>query len=286
MRPVYRTQEGAATQLKKALPNFNDMQEIAVEKDESARVATVTLNRPERLNALDARMIAELHEAFVALEADRSIGAIVLTGAGERAFCAGADITGFREVTSALDGAAIARAGQRLTLLMEAMGTPIVAAINGFALGGGLEVAMATDVRVASERAKFGQPEINLGLMPGFGGSIRTPRLVGRGMAMYLCLSGEQIDAQEALRIGLVQRVSAHAEVLTESTRIARLIASKAPAATASIKHSIDQGLKHADIAPGLEVEALLFGALFNTRDTHEGVSAFLEKRAPKFTGS
>jgi enoyl-CoA hydratase len=262
------------------------MQEITVERDESDRVATVTLNRPERLNALDAQMIAELHDAFTALDADPAVGAIVLTGAGERAFCAGADISGFKAVTSARDGAEIARRGQRLTLLIEALGTPVIAAINGFALGGGIELAMATDIRIASERAKFGQPEINLGLMPGFGGSQRTPRLVGRGMAMYLCLSGEQIDAAEALRIGLVERVTPHADVVTEARRIAKLIASKAPLAVASIKAAIAAGLKHADVAPGLEVEALYFGALFNTGDAHEGVTAFLEKRAPKFSGS
>lgn len=258
---------------------------IAVERHESEHVATVLLNRPERHNALDDRMISELHDAFAALEADRSVRAIILTGAGERAFSAGADIGGFRELESALDGAAIARHGQRLTLLMEEMGTPIIASINGLALGGGLEVAMAADIRIASEQAKLGQPEINLGLMPGFGGSQRTARLLGRGTAMLLCLTGESIDAAEALRIGLVQRVVPHASLPSESLRLASLIASKAPLAIAAIKHAIGEGLKHAETALGLEIEALHFGSLFSTEDTHEGVAAFFEKRQPNFKG-
>src|SRR5579875_2229542 len=184
---------------------------IVVERDEAHRVASVTLNRPERLNALDEQMIADLHEAFAALERDHSIRAIVLTGAGDRAFCA------------------VARRGQRLTLFMEQMGTPIVAAINGFALGGGMELAMAADIRIAAEHARFAQPEVNLGLMPGFGGTQRTARLLGRGTALYLCMTGEQIDAQTALRIGLVQRVSPKEGLHDEALRIARLIASKAP---------------------------------------------------------
>lgn len=258
---------------------------IAVERREPEHVAIVTLNRPERHNALDVQMISELHEAFTALEADRSVHAIVLTGAGERAFCAGADISGFRDLKSALDGSAIARHGQRLTLLMEEMGTPIVAALNGLALGGGLELAMATDIRIASEQAKLGQPEINLGLMPGFGGSQRTARLLGRGAAMLLCLTGEPIDGAEALRLGLVQRVVPHAALQLEALRLASLIASKAPLAIAAIKHAIDEGLHHAATGPGLEIEALHFGSLFNTHDTHEGIAAFFEKRAPNFTG-
>jgi enoyl-CoA hydratase len=258
---------------------------IAVQRDEADRVATVTLNRPDRLNSLDTQMIGELREAFLLLEEDRETGAIVLTGAGERAFCAGADIKGFRDVRSALQGASIARHGQRLTLLMEEMGTPIVAAINGFALGGGMELAMAADIRIAAEHAKFGQPEVNLGLMPGFGGTQRTSRLLGRGMAMYLCLSAEQIDAAEALRCGLVQRVAPKEGLLAEARRIATAIASKAPLAVAAVKRAIDEGLQHAGTDTALEVEALHFGALFNSADAHEGLAAFFEKRPPRFTG-
>jgi enoyl-CoA hydratase len=258
---------------------------ISVERNEADRVATVMLNRPERLNALDAAMIVELREAFVTLEQDRGTNAIVLTGAGERAFCAGADIGAFKDVKSALEGASLARRGQHLTLLMEEMGTPIVAAINGFALGGGMELAMAADIRVAAEHAKFGQPEVNLGLMPGFGGTQRTARLLGRGMAMYLCLSGEQIDAQEAQRCGLVQRVTSKDGSVAEAQRIAKLVAAKAPLAIGAVKRAIDEGLRQPSMASALETEALHFGMLFNTKDTHEGVAAFLEKRPAKFTG-
>jgi enoyl-CoA hydratase len=258
---------------------------IVVERDEAHRVASVTLNRPERLNALDEQMIADLHEAFAALERDHSIRAIVLTGAGDRAFCAGADIRGFQALKGALEAAAVARRGQRLTLFMEQMGTPIVAAINGFALGGGMELAMAADIRIAAEHARFAQPEVNLGLMPGFGGTQRTARLLGRGTALYLCMTGEQIDAQTALRIGLVQRVSPKEGLHDEALRIARLIASKAPLAIAAIKHSIDEGLQHAGTAAGLAIEALHFGALFDTEDVAEGLSAFFEKRSPEFKG-
>lgn len=258
---------------------------IAVERDEADRVATVTLNRPERLNSLDSQMIGELREAFSLLEADRATGAIILTGAGERAFCAGADITGFKDVKSALTGVSLARNGQRLTLRMEEMGTPIIAAINGFALGGGMELAMAADIRIATEHAKFGQPEVNLGLMPGFGGTQRTARLLGRGMAMYLCLTAEQIDAQEALRCGLVERVTPKGGLLAEAARVAKLIASKAPLAIAAVKRAMDEGLQHAGTGPALEIEALHFGTLFNTEDAHEGLAAFFEKRRPEFEG-
>ncbi len=258
---------------------------ITVERDETNHVATVMLARPERLNALDFQMISELRDAFVMLEADRSTRAVVLTGAGERAFCAGADVAGFKDVKSALKGSSLARNGQHLTLLMEEMGTPIIAAINGFALGGGMELAMAADIRIAAEHAKFGQPEVNLGLMPGFGGTQRTARLLGRGMAMYLCLSAEQIDAQEALRCGLVQRVTAKDGLRAEAQRVAKLIASKAPLAIAAVKRSIDEGLQQSGTGSALETEALHFGALFNTDDAREGITAFFEKRPPRFTG-
>lgn len=258
---------------------------IEIERLAGDGIAVVRLNRPDRLNALNIQMLGELHHAFLALEAEREIRAIVLTGTGERAFCAGADIGEFQRLHGALEGAAMARRGQRLTLLMEEMGTPIIAAINGFALGGGMEVAMAADIRIASENAKFGQPEVTLGLMPGFGGSQRTARLLGRGAAMLLCLTAEQIDAATALRIGLVQGVVPLAGLREEALRIAKLIAAKAPLAIAATKHAISDGLKHAETAVGLEIEALHFGSLVETADFREGVSAFLEKRAATFEG-
>ena len=255
---------------------------ILVERD--GRIALVTLNRPKVLNALNALMLAELAAAFADLEADAEIRAIVLTGAGERAFAAGADIGELNALPNAVAGVAKARSGQALTLQMERMRTPVIAAINGFALGGGCELALGCDIRLAGEKARFGQPEVNLGLMPGFGGSQRTARLLGRGMALYLCLTGEPIDAQEALRCGLVEKVFPSESLLDEAKRIANLIASKAPLAVAATKRAIDEGIS-LSTAAGLELEALHFGTLVDTEDFTEGTSAFLEKRAANFAG-
>jgi enoyl-CoA hydratase len=264
-------------------PGVQSFETILVDRD--ARVATVTLNRPKVLNALNALMITELAAAFAELEADTEIRAIVLTGAGERAFAAGADIAELNALPNALAGVAKARSGQALTLQLERMGTPVIAAVNGFALGGGCELALGCDIRLASEKARFGQPEVNLGLMPGFGGSQRTARAAGRGMALYLCLTGEPIDAHEALRAGLVEKVVAPEALLDEAKRIANLIASKAPLAVAATKRAIDQGIA-LSTAAGLEIEALHFGTLVDTDDFKEGTKAFLEKRAPAFTGT
>ena len=256
---------------------------IGVERD--GNVAVVTLNRPKVLNALNLQLIRELREAFKALEADPEVRAVVLTGSGEKAFAAGADISELNALKSADEGVEVARGGQALTRQIEQMSKPVVAAVNGFALGGGCELAMAADIRIASENAKFGQPEVNLGLMPGYGGTQRMARLAGRGFALYLCLSGENIDAKEALRIGLVEKVVPPGEVLTEAKRIASVIASKAPLAVAATKRSVDEGIA-LPLADGLEVEARSFGPLVVTRDFAEGTSAFLEKRKANFTGS
>ena len=253
--------------------------------ERAAPIATITLNRPKVLNALNAQLLQELASAFAALEADADTRAIVLTGAGEKAFAAGADIAGLNALPNAPAGMALARRGQALTLTMEAMSTPIIGAINGFALGGGCELAMATDIRIAAEHAKFGQPEVNLGLMPGYGGTQRTARLVGRGMAMLLCLSGEPIDAPTALQIGLVQKVVPAAALLEEARRLAGTIAAKAPIAIALTKRAIAEGA-NTPLAEGLALEALNFGLLVDTADFKEGTSAFLEKRPAKFTGS
>jgi enoyl-CoA hydratase len=247
-------------------------------------VAIVTLNRPSVLNALNVAMVRELTRAFEEIEADPAVHVAILTGAGDRAFAAGADISELNALASAVDGARLARAGQALTVQIERMGTPVIAAINGFALGGGCELAMGCDVRLASERAKFGQPEINLGLIPAYGGSQRTARLAGRGMAMLLCLGGELIDAHEAQRIGLVERVLPPAELLGEAKRLGAVIASKSSLAVAAAKRAIDRG-SNLPLAAALEIEALEFGALINTADFAEGTSAFLQKRRPAFTG-
>jgi enoyl-CoA hydratase len=256
---------------------------ILVERD--GAIATLTLNRPSVLNALNILMIRELKEAIAELDADRSVRAIVLTGAGDRSFAAGADIGELSALDGPVAGAAMARSGQALTLALENARTPTIAAINGFALGGGCELALACDIRIASEKAKFGQPEVNLGILPGYGGTQRTARLLGRGMAMYLCLSGELIDAPEALRIGLVEKVVAPAELLGEARRIATVIASRAPLAVAAAKRAIDDAIS-LDLEPALEIEALHFGTLIGTKDFAEGTRAFLEKRAPSFTNS
>jgi enoyl-CoA hydratase len=257
-------------------------EDIAVTVESPAGI--VTLNRPPVLNALRRRLLAELSVALVELERHPEVRAIIVTGAGEKAFAAGADISELNALETAASGADQARTGQALTRQIERSSKPVIMAINGFALGGGCELAMAGDIRIASENAKFGQPEVNLGLIPGYGGSQRTTRLVGKGMAMYLCLTGEMIDAKEALRIGLVQKVVPQSELLAEAKRIASVIAAKAPLAVAACKRAINNGA-HLSIDDALEVEALEFGLLVNTEDLKEGTGAFLEKRKPAWKG-
>lgn len=247
-------------------------------------IATLTLNRPAVLNALNADLLARLEEALDAFDGDTELRAVIITGAGERAFAAGADIAELTALDGAVAGQHKARTGQRITQVIEALPVPVIAAVNGFALGGGCELAMACDIRIASENAKFGQPEVNLGLTPGYGGSQRTTRLVGSGMALYLCLTGETIDAAEALRIGLVQRVVPLANLLPEAKRIAQTIASKAPLAITATKRAIREGAA-LPLAEGLALEALHFGTMIGTSDFREGTRAFLEKRKPVFEG-
>ncbi len=256
---------------------------ITVEVEDSA--AVVTLNRPNVLNALSAHLLGELSVALVDLERNGDVRCVIITGAGPKAFAAGADIGELNALPNAVQGAQKARAGQSVTLQIERFKKPVIMAINGFALGGGCELAMAGDIRIAADTARFGQPEVNLGLIPGYGGSQRTMRLVGRGMAMYLCLSGEAIDAQEALRIGLVQKVVPQAALLDEAKRIAHLIGGKAPLAIEACKRVINGGA-HLPISDGLELEALEFGTLVNTNDFKEGTSAFLEKRKAQWKGN
>ena len=255
---------------------------IAVDQD--GAVAVVTLNRPSVLNALNNKLLAELSQALGELERNGEVRAIVITGAGEKAFAAGADIGQLNALENAVAGAAQARNGQGITRQIERLAKPVIMAINGFALGGGCELAMSGDIRIASENAKFGQPEVNLGLIPGYGGSQRTTRLVGKGMAMYLCLTGELIDAHEAHRIGLVEKVVPLAELMTQAKRIAGVIASKAPLAISACKRAINNGA-HLSIDDALEIEALEFGLLVDTEDIKEGTGAFLEKRKPAWKG-
>jgi enoyl-CoA hydratase len=255
-----------------------------IELERAGTVATVRLNRPSVLNALNLQMLDELRATFAELDADDGVRAVILTGTGPKAFAAGADIGELNALPTARAAEAQARKGQALTRAVERMHVPVIAAVNGFALGGGCELAMACDIRIASENARFGQPEVNLGILPGYGGTQRATRLVGEGMAMYLCLTGEMIDAHEALRVGLVQRVVPFDELQGEARRIAGLIASKAPLAVAAAKRAVmDAGSLALD--DGLALEALLFGRAVMTDDFREGSSAFLEKRKPDFRG-
>ncbi|MBV8688500.1 MAG: enoyl-CoA hydratase/isomerase family protein [Candidatus Eremiobacteraeota bacterium] len=250
----------------------------------SEHVATLTLNRPKVLNALNAQLLSELRAALEQLDADEEIRAIVITGSGDRAFAAGADIGELNAIADAIEGAEKAKVGQDLTLFIERMRTPVIMAINGFALGGGCELAMAGDIRIASENAKFGQPEVNLGLIPGYGGSQRATRLLGKGNAMFLCLSGDTVDAQTALQMGLVERVVSHGDLLVAALKLAETIASKAPLAIQACKRVINQGAD-LPLADALFLEALTFGTLVTTQDFREGTSAFLEKRPANWKG-
>jgi enoyl-CoA hydratase len=256
---------------------------ILVERD--GPVALVTLNRPSVLNALNSKLLEELSQALAQLERDDDVRVVIITGAGTKAFAAGADIGELNALRSGVEGTDKARAGQAITLQIERLKKPVIMAVNGFALGGGCELAMAGDIRIASENARFGQPEVNLGLIPGYGGSQRTTRLLGKGMAMFLCLSGDMIDAQMALEIGLVERVVAQDELLSAAKKLAQTIAQKAPLAITACKRAINNGA-HLPIADALELEALEFGTLVNTNDFKEGTSAFLEKRKADWKGN
>lgn len=246
-------------------------------------IARVTLNRPDKLNALNAALIAELGAAVAELERAPEVHGAILTGAGSKAFAAGADIAELAE-QGPLDGYRRALAGQAVFRRLERCGKPVVAAVNGFALGGGCELAMACHLRVASETARFGQPEVKLGLAPGYGGTVRLPRLVGRGRALELLLTGAVIDAAEAHRIGLVNRVVPADRLLAESEALLRAILEQAPLAVRAILELVDAGLDLGlDQALGLEAER--FGLLAATADMREGTAAFLAKRPPRFQG-
>lgn len=254
---------------------------LTVERNEP--IAVVTLDRPP-VNALSFAVLDELSRAMRSLDEERSLRVVILTGKGEKAFAAGADIAELAVLQTAVEAKVAARTGQALTRQIERMHLPVIAAINGFALGGGCELAMACDIRVASRSAKLGQPEVNLGIMPGYGGSQRTLRLAGRAQAMYLCLTGDLVDADEALRIGLVNRVVPPSDLMEEAHRIAATIASKGPLAISACKRAIDAGA-NLSLDDALEVEADEFAKLIESDDFKEGTSAFLEKRAPRFRG-
>ncbi len=245
--------------------------------------AYVTVNRPKVLNALNKATWTDLRTAFEDARDDTAVRGVILTGAGNKAFIAGADISELARVT-AFEAEQSSRFGQEVLDLIENLGKPVIAAVNGFALGGGCETAMACTIRIAVENAKFGQPEVKLGLIPGGGGTQRLPRLVGKGRALHLILSGEMISAQEAYRIGLVNEIVPATDLITRAEAILKQIAANAPIAVKFALEAANKGMETSQ-SEGLLLEASYFGLCAATEDKNEGTSAFLEKRAPQFRG-
>jgi enoyl-CoA hydratase len=246
-------------------------------------IAVLTVNRPDKLNALNDRTMDELDAAFGALGADEAVRGVILTGAGEKAFVAGADI-GELAAQSPVQGQDRSRRGQRVLDRIEGLGKPVIAAINGFALGGGCELALACHVRVAAEGARLGTPEVKLGIMCGYAGTQRLPRIVGKGRALEMLLTGEMVDAAEALRIGLVNRVVPREKLLEESLALLRKMLANGPVSLRFTLDAVNAGLE-VPLAEGQAHEATLFGLICTTQDMKEGTRAFLEKRPPKFQG-
>jgi enoyl-CoA hydratase/carnithine racemase len=246
-------------------------------------VAYITINRPKVLNALNRQVFDELRAALERAQADPAVRGVILTGAGDKAFIAGEDISELAGLAG-VDAVSSARNGQAVLDLIEGLGKPVIAAVNGFALGGGCETAMACTMRLASEGAKFGQPEVRLGIIPGAGGTQRLPRLVGKGRALQLILSGETISAQEAYRIGLVNEVVASAELIPRAEAVLGKMSANAPLALKFAIDAVNRGSETSQ-AEGLAIESALFAVCVATEDKREGTSAFLEKRAPQFVG-
>ncbi len=257
------------------------LENVSYEKKDG--IAYVTLNRPKVLNALNQRTWQDLREAFEDARDDATVRGIILTGAGDKAFIAGADISEIAHIT-AVDAERSSRYGQDVLTLIENLGKPVIAAVNGFALGGGCETAMACTIRVASEHARFGQPEVALGIIPGGGGTQRLPRLVGKGRALQIILSGAMIPAQEAYRIGLVNEVVPATDLIPRAEAILKQIFANAPVAIRFSLEAVNRGLETSQ-AEGMALEASLFGLCAGTEDKNEGTQAFLQKRAAKFTG-
>ncbi len=251
--------------------------------DEAEGLATVTVSRPDKLNALNADTVAELGEAFRALADERAVHAVVLTGAGEKAFVAGADIAELAQM-GPVTGVAVSRQGQDVFRFIERMPKPVIAAVNGFALGGGLELALACHLRIAGENARFGFPEVKLGIIPGYGGTVRLPRLVGRARALQMILTGEMVKADEALAMGLVNDVVPHAALADAAATLAQKIMANGPIAVAMALEAVDMGY-HATTEDAMRFESSLFGLLASTEDMKEGMAAFLAKRAARFEG-
>jgi enoyl-CoA hydratase/carnithine racemase len=251
--------------------------------EKNGPIAKVVLNRPKVLNALNQTVFLELKAAFEDARDDSNVRGVILTGSGDKAFAAGADIAEMSNYT-AFEAEEATRRAQAVTELIENLGKPVVAAVNGFALGGGCELASACTIRIASETAKFGQPEVKIGIMPGAGGTQRLPRLVGKGRALQLILSGEIINVQEAYRIGLVNEVVSAANLISRAEAILNQINLNAPLGVKFSIEAVNKGLE-ASVSEGLLIEASLFGICAGSEDKKEGTSAFLEKRAPQFHG-
>ena len=258
-----------------------NFENILLEKKNA--IAYVTVNRPKVLNALNMATMEDLRGAFHDIKNDDAIRVVILTGSGEKAFIAGADI-GELSKNDAVMAKAYTHKGQSVLNLIENLGKPVIACLNGFALGGGCEIAMACTMRLASENAKLGQPEVKLGIIPGYGGTQRLPRLVGKGIAMQLVLAGEMISAQEAHRIGLVNEVTAASDLIPRAEAIAQKIIANAPLAVQYAMEAVNKGMEMT-LAEGLYLEAVLFAVSCATEDKKEGTTAFLEKRAAQFKG-
>lgn len=246
-------------------------------------IGIVSINRPKALNALNAATIYELDRMFDQLAGDDAIKAVILTGSGAKAFVAGADITEMQPM-SAIEGRSWAKLAQAVFNKIENLAKPVIAAVNGYALGGGCEIAMACDIRIAAETAKFGQPEVSLGIPPGFGGTQRLARLVGKGRAKELLFTGDMIDAAEAYRIGLVNKLTVPADLLDTAKALAQKIMSRAPVAVQVCKAAVNEGLD-TDLESAVAYEAEVFGLCFATSDQKEGMAAFVEKRKAEFSG-
>jgi len=256
---------------------------VNIISEKKGPIANIVLNRPKVLNALNQAVFSELKVAFEEVRKDSAIRGVILTGSGDKAFAAGADIAEMASYT-AFEAEEATRRAQAVTELIENLGKPVVAAVNGFALGGGCELAMACTIRIASETAKFGQPEVKIGIMPGAGGTQRLPRLVGKGRALQLILSGGIIDAQEAYRIGLVNEVVPSAELIPRAEAVLDQINANAPLGVKFSIEAVNKGLD-SNVSEGLLIEASLFGICAGSEDKKEGTSAFLAKRAPQFLG-
>ena len=259
-------------------------QDIIVEKLENA--GKITINRPDQLNSVTKKVLEEMEHAMKEFRKDPDVRAVILTGAGDKAFSAGADLKGgiFTPETDSVQGAKLARLGQEFTEMIERYEKPVIAAVNGLALGGGWEIALACDVVVASENAQFAQPEINIGLIPGWGGTQRLPRLIGRNKAKELMFTGDRLTAKEAERIGVVSRVVPASQLQEAALELARKLASKSPIMLRLVKQAVNRGIEM-DLKSGLVEEANAFRVCFTTQDFKEGLTAFAEKRQPRFVG-